>query len=589
MELNEQLATKRTPIQASNPVAPPEISVEDVKALGHDDLALWVLGQNLLVDHRPFNFDRHRYLIDIYRCNSKEIVVMKAAQMGLTIWLLLKTLHILLNKSPIKAGFYFPTADSVIKLSKDRLTPIIAQNPELSALVENSDFANTLGLKQIGSSSLYLNHIGGLATKDSTPMDLVAFDEVRLIDPSEIDQTLERISHSEHKYKFFVSTAGYPGTDIHARFLRGTQRYWHTRCGCGPNPEDWVVLSDVFPNCVMDVGDDVFYACPKCGYRINDPQNGEYVPHNPGADVESFHIHQMMSHYISAKEVWEAWNTTTNVREFYNAKLGKPYIDEESRPLTQDILDSCINPAIPWSFMKKEAGQICMGVDQRSGENHVIVAQRLESGKKRIVHIEIIASKNPTYKEGGREVSPFKRLRTLMEEYDVDVCVCDALPNANEAMAFGRAFPGRVFLAYYTDSRDTIKWSDKGAGKKESVATRRVRREAKFKHHVLLDRYTSIEASMMEWTTRKVEMPDPRRLIQTARDNGGRFVQLPICTEYFFPHMMGVVREKVGGTHDGIYRMRWVNLGLDPHFLHAWNYCWSALERVKHNFGFNFW
>ena len=569
-----------------------EVNEANIKKLGKDDLAVWVLSQNLLVDYRPFNFADHRYLIDIYRCDAKEIVVMKAAQMGLTIWLLLRLLHIALFKAPIKLGFYFPTSDSVNKLSKDRLAPIIKQNEELYSLVDDSVFQSTLGLKQIGESSLYLHHIGGVATKDSTPMDVLAFDEVRLIDPIEIDQTLERISHSEYKYKFFVSTAGYPGVDIHARFLRGDQRYWHSKCGCGPDPKDWVVLSEVFPDCIVDTGDEVFYQCPTCNFRINDPQNGQYVVHNPDGKYPSFHIHQMLSHYITPKEIWDHWNETTNIREFYNAKLGVPYIDEENRPINQSILDACINEAIPWSFCKKEAGQVCMGVDQRGGENHVVIAQRVSGGKKRIIHLEVIGTHNPQYKEAGKEVSPFKRLYKLMEEYDVDICVVDALPNTNEAKDFGRAFPTRVYIAYYHDSKDPFRWSDRAAGKKETKeppGLRKVHKEAKFKWHVMLDRYTSIENALVTWSKRQVEIPDPKVLVQTAKSRKtGRYVPLNLCSEYFFPHVQAVVREKVGGRDDGIYKMKWVNLGVDPHFLHAWNYCNAALERLKNTFSFEF-
>ena len=81
--------------------------------------------------------------------------------------------------------------------------------------------------------------------------------------------------------------------------------------------------------------------------------------------------------------------------------------------------------------------------------------------KRRIIHVEIVDNQAEQYKVDGQVITPFKRLYSLMNEYDVDLCVLDALPNANEAKDFARAFPGRVFLSYYKDSQDMVKWSDK--------------------------------------------------------------------------------------------------------------------------------
>ena len=44
----------------------PALQAQVLDLIGEDNLAVWVLNQDLRVDHRPFNFDRHRYLIDIY-------------------------------------------------------------------------------------------------------------------------------------------------------------------------------------------------------------------------------------------------------------------------------------------------------------------------------------------------------------------------------------------------------------------------------------------------------------------------------------------------------------------------------------------
>jgi len=564
-------------------------SADELRSAAKQDLVTWILTNDFKVDHNDFSFDENRYLIEIYECDAPVIVVQKAAQMGLTIWLLLKSLHTCWAREPVKIGFFFPTDKAAGKLSKDRLHPIIEQNEELKTMIDKSEHSDTLGLKQFGKSSLYILHMGGSATRDSVPMDAVAFDEVRLLDPKEVDQALERISRSKYKRAWYISTAGYPGLDINARFIRGDQREYHSKCGCGPDPKDWVVLSEVFPECIVDDGESTYYCCPKCQYRINDPQNGEWVKHNPEGKYPSFHIHQMLSAYMSPEEILDVWQTTTNIKEFFNAKLGVPYVDKENIPITDTVLANCVNTAIPWTHRAHgEDIQTSMGVDQRGGQNHVVIAQTIR-GKKRIIHLEVIDMRVKKYTEiAGRPAeSPFDYLSVLMDDFDIDFCLCDALPNINEAITFGKKFEKRVFLAYYKPHMEMVRWSDK-VGSEDPISIKMSGDDIKYKYRAFLDRYQSIEFSLINFVKRQVETPDPRSLVQTARMKNGRYGPVMICEEYLYPHLKGVIRQNVSKAEEAI-DMRWLNLGLDPHFLHAWNYANMGLERIKSNFSFSFW
>jgi hypothetical protein len=503
---------------------------------------------------------------------SKEIVLMKSAQMGATIWMLLYLLFFLKNNSA-KGCLFFPTQDGVTLLSKDRMTPLINSNDELREMVKSSD---TLGYKQIGElSALYLRHLGGVASKDSTPFDILAFDEVRLLNAADIDQARERISHSTHKKVLQVSTAGLPNSDIHKQFLRGNQNYWHSHCNCS----DGVILSEVFPEC-MEVHSEVevYYRCPRCKKRITDPQNGKFIPHNPGSRIQSYHIHQMLSKFISPVEIWDAYQSTQNIKEFFNAKLGKPYVDEENVPVTDDDLEACINTDITWQDKETHCA---MGVDQMGGNNYVFIAKRAENGKKRIVHYEIIDNRNPLYWENGAPITPFKRLYQLMKDYDVDLCIIDAMPNANEAMDFAREFPKRVFVAWYMEQqREMAQWGDRP---KYKQAVKRGGPRIKFKYSVILSRFLSIEMAMNAISQRETEWPHPRTLIQECRSlKSGRLEPLHIFETHAFTHFKSIVKQKtITNDESGAFKMEWVNLGMDPHSVHAWNYCNVALERLR--------
>ena len=72
-------------------------------------------------------------------------------------------------------------------------------------------------------------------------------------------------------------------------------------------------------------------------------------------------------------------------------------------------------------------------------------------------------------------------------------------------------------------------------------------------------------------------------------DKTGTYMPEFVCENIFFKHLKSVVRELVQSKWDaGRYRYRWNNLGLDPHFLHAFTYAIIASDRKKRAFSFTF-
>lgn len=930
----------------------------DVRALMSRNFALWAAMGGIKVDGNPLEFNTHRYLLPIYMDHGKEMVWMKAAQLGATVYMLLKLMWYCRNSevevegpdgSRFKRGpnvsLYFPTGGGVEDLAKARLNPMIASNDEL---VDNLTEVDTLSLKQFRNvhgttSSLYMTYMGGKDSKDSTPLDVLAFDEVRLMDPQDIDQVFERFAHSPLKHRTYMSTAGFPdcfagdtkvlvkdkrnnriyskniadlvgtcenyqalsynrrggnrtrwrditgavcrgekevvkvtfwggtsvvctpnhrfstlqttaggvsmqwvpisdvithpkhfggkhgpvegvacvnmvqerensqhllavaaapydlltcrvlgfyiaegsiatngkeicmwqsphkedlgfverwcklndlpyrrnaegifiqaksredlldlfkscghgapnkeipedvlsGTnaqitevlggiiagdghvrndkdgrdfdiyttsnklasqiltigvrigkpmsvnprppreehhfpsfvlsynpnsfrneevmedlgkvavrsiepsgkqltydleiegdpwftlaesgalvhncDIHERFLRGTQLTWHTKCGC----PDGVVLPEVFPDCVVEHRGEVYYRCPKCKYRINDVQNGCYIPHNPGGKYNSYSVSQLNSAHISPEELFDFYKTTTNIKEFYNGKLGQPYVDEANRPITDDTFAACVDDSLKWQCnlpSQRVRGGCAMGVDQHSGNCYVTIMKRGKDGKKQIVHLEVIESKNPIYWEyddkfgADGPVSPFKRLHQLMNEYGVGMCVIDMMPNANEAHELARKFPGKVFTAVYKESgQDLVLWGDR-ASHKEGV--RKGGKEIKNKYQVNINRYLSLDYALRMWTEGIVELPAIGQLTPVVRSerkaDKGRFVATPLALR-LRDHLKRLVRQETVLDKDtGRSRMEWLYLGGDPHFAHAFSYCNIAMERLRH-------
>ena len=348
------------------------------------------------------------------------------------------------------------------------------------------------------------------------------------------------------------------------------------------NCSDGFVPSDCWPDCVAVTKKEIYLRCPKCGMRIMDSQNGHYIAHKPNASYPSYHISQLISKYISIAQIWDAWQRTQNIKEFFNAKLGKPYVDEENQPIKDDDLATCENTDLLWGMSKTKYGgkiQRAMGIDQMGGDNYAIICERHEN-KKRIVHYEIIDNRNPLYLEAGNRVSPFKRCYQLMREFDIDLCVVDAMPNINEAIEFAMEFKKRVFVAHYIEAqRDMVQWGDRP---KEKMTVKRGGPRIKFKYTCLLSRYLSIDFALSEVANRNMEWPHPRKLVQICRSmDSGLYEPLHIFETHFYKHLKSIVRQKTVLDDDtGRFKMEWVNLGIDPHSVHAWNLCNIALERL---------
>jgi hypothetical protein len=567
---------KPTPV-----ISPEDITIDHLRHMSKDSFPLWCLTTGAEVDNNPIEFENHRYLLPLYMDQGQEVVLAKAAQLGATVWMMLRVLWWLWSHPGRKAGLYMPNKELVDNTSADRLTPLMRSVPPIA---EISDFNDKLGLRRIGKSSFYLLHLGGKSSKDSVPLDYVSFDEIRLSADGDIDQTLERISHSPYKMKLFASTTGLPGSNIDMRFQAGTQNMWHVKCGC----PDGVNLPRVFPDCV--IADDprrpgeVYLRCPKCRYEIKDPQNGRYITHNPGADSSSYHVSQLISKFITTKEIWDSWKRTSNKAEFFNAKLGLPYVDAENMGVTMDHLKASVRPDLPWAEPRRASNKhkTAMGVDQGAGYLMVTVVDLNEDNtKKRIRHIEIIEQHNPLYKTADGSIqSPFIRLAEMMDEFNVGLAVIDGMPNVNDALKFSREFPGRAFVAYYSkDSREVVNWNDRAKAKD---TLRKAGPLLKHRWTAVLGRFPSLDYMFGELREGNYVFPDPDGLKQMAFDEKTGIISPQAPCYILWSHLTRLIKnwyETNEDTGDG--RWRWVFNGSDPHLAHSLNYANVALERLR--------
>lgn len=560
------------------PFRPEDITVDDLRHLSKDSFALWCLTSGAKPDNNEFDFSLHRYLLPLYMDQSPEVVVTKAAQLGLSVLMWLRIMWWLSFHNGRKGAIYVPTQELAQSLSKDRLGPLIDSCPDIKAVSGNDD---KLGLRKIRDSSLYVFHIGGTASKDSVPLDYLSFDEVRLMQTKDIDQVHHRVSHSPYKMKFYASTTGMPNDNIDLYYQRGKQYSWVCKCNC----PDGCNLPKTFPECV--VYDDprrpgqLYYRCPKCKWEIKDVQNGRYLPLNPSADVNSYQVSQLASKYRTLKDVWREYKETTNITEFYNSTLGLPYIDSANQGVSKDQLMECINHDSRWAKDEKSKEITAMGIDQGAGYCMVVIADlNKDRTRKRIRHVEIIEDTNPHYMVGDKRVSPYVRCSELISQFNVRICITDGMPNFNDALAFAQKHPGKVFIGYYSEGqKETVKWLDK-AVTRENI--RKAGPFLKFKYTASIGRFPALSIALGEWASGNVEIPPLDGLRQFCRNEKTQLIEPESPARRLFEHLPRLVKKwHVTNEETGAGKWSWIYVGGDPHLAHAWSYANIALERLK--------
>src|SRR2546427_5946085 len=193
-----------------------------------EPLALWA-ERRIRLEGRPFSFEGHEYLREIYDDGSPHVVLSKAAQIGGTTWSILRSLHACL--SGLNVAYFFPTRTDVLEFSKSRVGPLVADNPFLQKELRDTD---TAGLKRIGDAYLYLRGMQSAVGMKSIPVDMVVFDELDEASPDAKTLAKERLSHSDYRRLIDLSNPSLPGYGIDEAYLESDQRHWTNRCeSCG--------------------------------------------------------------------------------------------------------------------------------------------------------------------------------------------------------------------------------------------------------------------------------------------------------------------------------------------------------------------
>lgn len=417
------------------------------------DLLDWTLKKRpFLIPGRKFDIEYHKYLVDLYRCKAKDVVVMKSSQAGVSEWLVSYAIHTCDQRNG-NVLYVFPTETIVSDFSAARLGPAIEASEYLSKIIIGSGGgmrgSDRIMLKRIRNRHLYFRGAkvdvdGSSAQLKSVDADVLILDEVDEQDQRAPIIAKKRLGHAGFDLGnvLWVSTPTFPGYGIHAEYLETDQKQWFIACPhCGEKQslsiENVVLEWDALNRPAVWNGQedyDAWAACIKCGKKLNRLSDGEWVAEFPSRSREGFHLTKFFSPFSNIPEIVNDLQTVdeTKRREAWNQDLGLPYTPKGGS-LTSEDLDQCRREYL---HGPDHYSTCYMGIDVGSVLNVVV-----RTG------IDLVHKENRQLYAGE---STWAAIHNLIKIYNPKTIVIDALPETTEARRLQDEYATfRVWIAYY--------------------------------------------------------------------------------------------------------------------------------------------
>lgn len=342
------------------------MSPEQLRALKARSPLAWIALNHLVTETgKPFEFTKHRWMIDYLADEHPHKATTKCSQVGWTTLELFDDIH-LVGERNLSVIHTMHNSDFLQSFVRPRVNPLIANNPVISKMLT----ADSEGLKGFNNNFLYFKGANAQSQAISTPADVLKIDEKDKSDPITVEMFQSRLDASEVRWIREFSNPTALGFGIDASWQVSDQRHWFVKCShC-----NWEWYID------FEAGDDKrhyvdrqhrdadgklspIYACGKCGKALSDMDRiaGRWVAKYPSRDdIHGYWVSQMMAPWFTAKDIVKKFETTS-IEFFHNFVLGRAYTPSDLVVDRETILRACapsqINPT-----------SVAIGVDQKAGE-----------------------------------------------------------------------------------------------------------------------------------------------------------------------------------------------------------------------------
>jgi len=488
----------------------------------------------LEVDGVPLDFSRYPYIPAIIDCKARRSTIVKGAQMGFTVGVLLQAIEELLHENLRGSLYLLPTDDEVQALAKSRVDPMLQQ----AAYAHLGSTVDTASLKSIGKGFWFFRGAGqrggqklkSMSKLKSFPADRLKLDEYDEMDPRRVDAARHRLDGSTDPREVGLSTPTLPGYGVDFDYEQSNQQAWLWRCdACG----ELVCLEDTWPDCIAEpTGSDPFFLCSKCRGKLV-RRTGEWVARKPDVlNHDGWRVSQLGSTVKSAARIMEDLALAEHngrMREFTNQVLALPFAEVDDL-MTDAMLNACLDRDRPRA--RSAIGPCAMGVDPGKQKLHYVVGDRLTEDDGRVLDWGYA----PTFDEIGQIAKRFK----------VRVGVMDIGAETHSVRSFLKSHPGWWGCQYVEKRTSDHDWNIR-----ENV--------------VKVDRTSVLDASHRAIVNGRESFPAPDDRYH----------------ETIAPQMKNLARTKIEDLDSGTVQHRWVVTGgqKDDHIKHAHAYYRLAMTK----------
>lgn len=410
--------------------------------------ALWVLKHGIKNEAGfPIEFEKRRFLWDIYNDLSPNQALLKPPQIGATVMNTIKSMYVA-NKMRRQIIYTLPTQGDVQDMVGGSINRIIAQNPILLDWIKDHD---TVEQKSVGESIIFYR--GTFTSKQAMmiPSGLNIHDEVDASDAAVITQYETRLQAQEDGgWRWYFSHPSLSGHGVDIYWQKSDKKEWYVTC-----PHCKVEQVMTWPDNI-DMARQV-YICSTCKKDLPNearihgkwknqdgiPWEGEIVG---DYQFSGWHVSQLMLYNKTAKQIIEAYHDPQKDKQyFYNYVLGLPYLGSEDRIDPTVVLRNCVDVINP------QEGRSVIGADTGHGIHYVIMNK---DGVFFYDHeTEITATKDP-----------YDVIKAHLKRFPRSIAVFDQGGDLIGVRKLQAEFPGRVFLCFYRKDRKTVDLVQWGEG-----------------------------------------------------------------------------------------------------------------------------
>jgi uncharacterized CHY-type Zn-finger protein len=410
---------------------PNDVTPEELVEASELYPALWVLQNNIKNEvGMPIDFEKRRFLWDMYNDLSPLQVLLKPPQVGATVMNTLKTLYVA-KKMGRQIIYTLPTQGDVQDMVGGSFNRIIAQNPILMDWTKDHD---TVEQKSVGDSMIFYR--GTFTSKQAmmVPSGLNVHDEVDASDPGVITQYENRLQAQEDGgWRWYFSHPSLSGHGVSVYWEQSDKKEWHIICNACKQEQ---ILT--FPESIDMEREE--YVCKHCKAVLSTAEriNGEWKATAVG-EFSGYHVSQLMLFNKSAKDILRAYNDPTKDKQFfYNFVLGLPYIGSDDKIEPKVVLRNCVD------LVNDQEGRTIIGVD--TGDDYISYVLMNKQG---VFFYD-------TEKGITASTSPYDVLRKHLKRFPRSIAVLDQGGELMNTRQLQAEYPGRVFLCYYQKDRKSI-------------------------------------------------------------------------------------------------------------------------------------